>query len=293
MNQRLLSWVDPLPLAGEVDEDQVVVEEVGQLVDVPFRPPAPLLQGPGVDLVLGGLGRVRLGRGRHSVSFLTRTAVLGSAGGELQRLVGQVQLADDDWVVQLLGTGAVEAHVVCRPAVRNSWLRVDSSPIRFVSGRSWGLRPASARRTATMSFAVRSQSGWKSVARGSRKVTGGAGERRRWRRPRGPGRRGAARRAPARHRAARGDPDPAAGSRLRGVRRHGLRAGPHGARLRGRRLHPRRWRSRPPGRSGSARSARRVARMLRSAQGCRCWRAGAVGLFRSRKVSPSAIVGWA
>ena len=43
--------------------------------------------------------------------------------------------------------------------LRNSWLRVDSSPTRSCSPRSWGLRPAAVRRFATRSLAAPSQSG--------------------------------------------------------------------------------------------------------------------------------------
>jgi hypothetical protein len=43
-----------------VDEDQVVVEEVRQLIDVPLGLPAERLDGEGVDLVLDGRLHVRI-----------------------------------------------------------------------------------------------------------------------------------------------------------------------------------------------------------------------------------------
>jgi hypothetical protein len=45
--------------AGEVDEDELVIEQVGELVEVALGLPAGLLQGQVVDVVLDGAG------GRH------------------------------------------------------------------------------------------------------------------------------------------------------------------------------------------------------------------------------------
>jgi hypothetical protein len=56
-------------------------------------------------------------------------------GGQLYAVVGEGDVADDG-VVEVLGTGVVEADVVGAQRVRNSSLCVESSPTRFERSRS-------------------------------------------------------------------------------------------------------------------------------------------------------------
>lgn len=126
----------------------------------------------------GALGSVRRSPAREQLQpLLRRRGGLRGVGehrqarigGQLHRLVRELEIADDR-MVQVLGTRPVEAHVVVRPA-RAELLALRRELADEIGGVAVvGGRPAWLRRTATESSAAWSQSTKKVVARGSRKV---------------------------------------------------------------------------------------------------------------------------
>jgi hypothetical protein len=93
-------------------------------------------------------------------------------GWQVHRLESQMNVPDDR-VVDVLESGAVKRTLWEAQRVRNSSLRVESSPTRSINPRSYGFRPASDRRIATVSFAVLCQLRKYVRARGLRNTNSG------------------------------------------------------------------------------------------------------------------------